>query len=163
MYIGEEDSMTVRFAEEQELDLINELRRQVNALHTEGRPDMFRPGFGKDIQDYLRAIWDDPEQEIVVAESNGKVTGYAVLHHIRKPQNPFMYERDNLGIDEFGVDCGHRRQGIGSAMMAFIREYARGKGFQRIELNMWEFNQDALAFYEAAGFETYRRYMEAEV
>ena len=25
---------------------------------------------------------------------------------------------------------------------------------------MWEFNQDALAFYEAVGFRTYRRYME---
>ena len=44
--------------------------------------------------------------------------------------------------------------------MAFIREYACEKGFRRIELNMWEFNQDALAFYEAAGFTTFRRYME---
>ena len=31
---------------------------------------------------------------------------------------------------------------------------AKEKGFHRIELNMWEFNQDALAFYEAAGFQT---------
>ena len=29
-----------------------------------------------------------------------------------------------------------------------------------IELNMWEFNKDALAFYEAVGFSTFRRYME---
>ena len=39
-------------------------------------------------------------------------------------------------------------------------DYAREKGIRRLELNMWEFNQDALAFYEAAGFSTYRRYME---
>lgn len=155
--------MKVRLAKEQDMDQINELRRQVNDLHTEGRPDVFRPGFGKDIQDYLHVIRNDPEREIVVAELNGKITGFAVLHHTRKPENPFMYERDLLDIDEFGVDCGHRRQGIGSAIMAFIREYAREKGFRRIELNMWEFNQDALAFYEAAGFATYRRYMEAEV
>ena len=32
--------------------------------------------------------------------------------------------------------------------------------FHRIELNMWEFNRDALAFYEAAGYTTFRRYME---
>jgi GNAT superfamily N-acetyltransferase len=37
---------------------------------------------------------------------------------------------------------------------------AKEKGFDRIELNMWEFNRDALAFYESVGFETYRRYME---
>ena len=29
-----------------------------------------------------------------------------------------------------------------------------------LELNMWEFNRDALAFYEATGFATYRRYRE---
>ncbi len=154
--------MTVRLAKEQDMGQINELRRQVNNLHTEGRPDMFKPGFGKDIQEYLQVIQNDPERVIVVAELNGKITGFAVLHHIRKPENPFMYERDYLDIDEFGVDCGHRRQGIGSAMMEFIREFAREKGFRRIELNMWEFNQGALAFYEAAGFVTYRRYMEAE-
>lgn len=31
----------------------------------------------------------------------------------------------------------------------------------RLELNMWEFNAGALAFYEACGFSTYRRYLEA--
>ena len=36
-------------------------------------------------------------------------------------------------------------------------------GFDRIELNMWEFNRDALAFYEAAGFVTYRRYLELKL
>ena len=28
---------------------------------------------------------------------------------------------------------------------------------------MWEFNRDALAFYEAVGFKTYRRYLELPV
>ena len=50
--------------------------------------------------------------------------------------------------------------GICFAMIGFIRDSAKEKGFRRLELNMWEFNQDALAFYEAAGFKTYRRYME---
>ncbi len=45
-------------------------------------------------------------------------------------------------------------------MVGYIRDFAREKGFHRIELTMWEFNQDALAFYEAAGFRTFRRYME---
>ena len=34
------------------------------------------------------------------------------------------------------------------------------RGFTRIELDLWEFNRDALKFYEAAGFSTYRRHME---
>ena len=71
-----------------------------------------------------------------------------------------MWDRDFLDIDEFCVDEGHRRQGIATALVDFVKAYAREKGFSRIELNMWEFNRGALAFYEAAGFTTYRRYLE---
>ena len=68
-----------------------------------------------------------------------------------------------MEIHEFGVDEAFRRQGAATAMIGFIRDYAAKNGFRRVELNMWEFNQGALAFYEAAGFATYRRYMEMEI
>ena len=152
--------MNVRFARDDELNQVNALRKQVNDLHVAGKPDVFKPGFCDELRDFVHFIQNDPEQDIVVAEQEGAILGFAVLHHIRKPENPFMYERDFLDIDEFCVDEAHRRQGIATAMMDFIREYAKQKGFHRIELNMWEFNQDALAFYEAAGFTTFRRYME---
>ncbi len=82
------------------------------------------------------------------------------MNYVNKPENPFMKERDFLDIDEFCVDEEHRRKGVATAMIEFIKDFAKENGFQRIELNMWEFNQGALAFYEAAGFETFRRYME---
>lgn len=150
----------VRRARENELERVNELRMQVNALHVAGKPEVFKPGFPEELRNYIYAIHKDPEQFIVVAEKDGTICGFAVLHHINRPENPFMKERDFLDIDEFCVDEAFRRQGIASEMIAFIREFAKEKGFHRIELNMWEFNQDALAFYEAAGFQTFRRYME---
>ena len=73
-----------------------------------------------------------------------------------------MYVRDFLDVDEFGVDKEKRRRGAAAAMIRFIRDYAREQGYKRLELNMWEFNRGALAFYETAGFVTYRRYMETE-
>jgi ribosomal protein S18 acetylase RimI-like enzyme len=152
--------MIVRFAKENELGRVNELRKQVNDIHVEGKPDVFKPGFGEELRDFVNVIWNDPEQQIVVAEDDGVICGFAVLHHINKPENPFMKERDFIDIDEFCVDKDHRRKGAASAMVSFIKEFAKEKGFSRIELNMWEFNQDALAFYEAAGFKTFRRYME---
>ena len=155
--------MTVRFAKETELERVNELRKQVNELHAAGRPDIFKPGFSKELQDHVFAIWNDPDQKIVVAERDGVLCGVAVLHHIRKPENPYMYERDFLDIDEFCVDEAYRRTGVATELIAFIRLYAKSEGFDRIELNMWEFNGDALAFYEAVGFTTYRRYLEMQI
>ena len=161
--VREAAPVTVRFAREDELDRVNELRRQVNDLHVEGKPEVFKPGFSDELRDFIHNIWEDPNKEIVVAESNGTVCGFAVLNHIVRPENPFMFERDFLDIDEFAVDESCRRQGAASAMVRFIREYAQEKGFRRLELNMWEFNRGALAFYEAAGFTTYRRYMEIKI
>ena len=150
----------VRWARENELERVNELRMQVNALHVAGKPEVFKPGFPEELRNYIYAIHKDPEQFITVAVKDGTICGFAVLHHINRPENPFMKERDFLDIDEFCVDEAFRRQGVASEMIDFIREFAKEKGFHRIELNMWEINQDALAFYEAAGFQTFRRYME---
>ena len=155
--------MSVRFAEEQELNRVNELRRQVNALHAAGKPEIFRPEFSREMRDFLFQIWNDPEKEILVAEREGQICGYAILHLVHKPESPAKRAQDYLDIDEFGVDETVRRQGVAREMIASIREYAKQLGLQRIELNMWEFNQDALAFYEAVGFQTYRRYLELSV
>lgn len=155
--------MSVRFAKENELGRVNELREQVNALHVAGKPDTFKPGFTRELQDYVNAIRDDPDKDIVVAERGGVVCGYAVINYVNRPENPYMYERRYLDIDEFGVDEGFRRQGVATEMIAFIRGVAASKGFKRVELNMWEFNDAALKFYEAAGFKTFRRYMETYI
>ena len=155
-------AVTVRFAREDELERVNELRRQVNELHVAGKPEVFKPGFCAELRDYIHTIWNNPQEKIVVAEADGCIAGFAVLNHIIRPENPFMFERDFLDVDEFGVDAEYRRRGVAAAMVKFIRRFAKESGFGRVELNMWEFNRGALAFYEAAGFTTYRRYMETE-
>lgn len=98
--------------------------------------------------------------ENLVAESEGIICGFAVLHHIHKSENSFMYERDFMDIDEVCVDRKYRRHGIASEMIAYIKDYTKEQGIKRIELDMWEFNEDVLASYEAVGFKTCRRYME---
>ena len=155
--------MPVRFAKENELKRVNAIRKQVNDLHVAGRPETFKPGFSQELADHIYTVWNDPEQRIVLCERDGEICGYAVLHHIMKPETPFMFARDYLDIDEFGVDEAYRRTGVATEMIAFIRAYAKEQGFSRIELNMWEFNKDALAFYEAVGFSVYRRYMEMQI
>ena len=42
----------IRFAKENELARVNELRKQVNDLHVEGKPEIFRAGFNDELQDF---------------------------------------------------------------------------------------------------------------
>lgn len=158
-----ERDMKMRFAEEKDLERVNELRRQVHELHAQGEPDCFKPGFPDELRDFIHIIFRDPLKKILVCERGGAIVGFAVLGRISRPDSPFKFGREVLDIDEFGVDEACRRQGVATEMVAFIRGYAKNEGFDRLELNMWEFNREALAFYEAAGFRTYRRYMDLKL
>ena len=155
--------MTIRFAEEKDLEAVNRLRRQVHRLHAEGRPEIFKPGFPPELENHVYTVFNDPDQQILLAEEEGTVCGFAVLHEICRPENPFMFERRFLDIDEFCVDEAFRRRGVGSDLIRQAKAVARQRGFDRLELNMWEFNRDALAFYQDCGFVTYRRYMEIQL
>ena len=154
---------TIRFAKIEELEQVNVLRKQVNDLHVKGKPEVFKAGFPKELADYVYEIFADPLKKIVVYDSGGTIRAFAILNHVTKQESPYMVERDFLDIDEFGVDEAFRRKGIATEMIGYIRDFAKHGGFSKLELNMWEFNRGALAFYEAAGFTTYRRYMETEI
>ena len=155
--------MIIRPALKNDLPRINELRHQVSELHYSARPDMFTPGFPQEISDYLQVMFNDDDKQIIVAEMNDQIVAFACLAEVESPATPYRPARRYLEVDEVGVDEFVRRQGIGRKLFEEIRCIAVKKGFKRIELNMWDFNEDALKFYEAIGFNTYRRYMEMEI
>ena len=152
----------VRFAKEEDLKRVNELREEVNEVHVNGLPDIFKPGFCKELRDYIYEIWNAENKDIIVAERDGVICGFACVQFVDKPENPFMSARKFYDVDEFGVSKEFRRQGVATELINFIKEDAKRRGMHRLELNMWEFNEGALAFYEAVGFKTYRRYMEMD-
>ncbi len=153
----------VRYAKREDLPRVNELRRQVNDLHVEGRPDVFKPGFNQMMQDFLYTIFESDNMDVIVAERENVICGFACVQYVRKPESPYSFARHFYDVDEFCVDGAFRRQGIATELIDFIKQEAKVKGFDRVELNMWEFNDGARAFYESVGFKTYRRYMEMEI
>ena len=153
----------VRFAEEEDLARVNELRKQVNDVHVEGRPDIFKAGFGEELREHIWNMWKKEDRDIIVADRDGVICGFACVVFHERPETPVMLKRRFYDIEEFGVDEAFRRQGIATEIFNFIKADAKKRGFSRIELNMWEFNEGALAFYEEIGLKTYRRYMEYDM
>ena len=153
----------IRYAVREDLPQVNELRSQVNLLHAEGRPDIFRPGFCEELRERVYAEFEGEDSDVIVAVSGGKVCGFLIAQYIRRPESPYCHPREFYRVEEFGVSPAYRRQGIGTALIAFCTEEAKKKGFSRMELDVWEFNEDARKFYKAVGFQTYRRYMELDV
>ncbi len=154
------DKIKVRFSKKSEMEAVNAIRKQVHMVHANGRPDIFRRKFGRKLAEHIYEFFRGDQSRVVVAKSGGEICGFASIEVIQKPRSPYNRARSFLRVTEFGVDIQHRRQGIGMALMHFIKQYAAEKGLDTVELDVWEFNKGALKFYESQGFTTYRRYME---
>ncbi len=153
----------VRFAEEKDLDEINELRKQVNDIHVEGRPDVFKAGFGTEIRDFVKIIMNGENSDIIVAERNGIICGMACVDYVNKPESPYSKARSFYHVQEIAVDEKYRRQGVAKELLEFMIEEAKKRKLGKIELEVWEFNDSAIEFYQAVGFRPTRRWMEYEV
>lgn len=152
----------VRFATTKDKAAVNELRKIVNDLHVEGRPDLFKAGFGPEIRDHVDSYLNRENGFAAVDEIDGRVAGMIMVDYIDLPENPYRPEKRFVHIAEICVHPDFRRRGVGRRLMDFVKADAREKGFPRIELDVWAFN-DALAFYEAEGFTVFRRFLEWKV
>ena len=153
----------VRFAEEKDLNIINELRKQVNDIHVEGRPDVFKAGFGTEIRDFAKVIMNGENSDIIVVERNGVICGMVCVDYVNKPETPYSKARSFYHVQEIAVDVNYRRQGVAKELLEFMIADAKKRKLGKIELDVWEFNDSAIEFYQAVGFRQTRRWMEYEV
>ena len=151
---------TVRRAGEADIPEILKLLVQVDMVHHNGRPDLFKGPATKYSAEELKAILQNEETPVFVCtDENGKVLGhgFCILQH---SGGQLMEEHDTLYIDDICVDEAARGQGVGRALFDTIREYAREKGCYNVTLNVWTCNPGAAAFYTKLGLVPYKTGME---
>ena len=150
----------VRFAEEKDIPAIMELLRQVNRVHYEGRPDLFRLST-KYTEEELQAILQDPETPVFVCEDQeGRILGHGFCM-LQRPENTrLLTDILTLYIDDICVDEKARGQHVGKAVYEHILAYARERGCYNVTLNVWNCNPGAMKFYEKLGLVPYKVGME---
>lgn len=154
----------IRRAETRDIPSVMLLLNEVNELHRQSRPDIFRSGT-KYSADELRDIFADEERPVFVAVSaedddfGDDVFGYVFLI-VEHQGGGNRAEIKTLYIDDLCVDMARRRLGIGTALFERAVEYAKETGCYNVTLNVWRGNSDALAFYEALGMRPMKICME---
>ena len=152
--------ITVRPATPSDIPALMSLLIQVNMVHHNGRPDLFKGPTTKYTADELAAILCSEETPVFVAtDETGAVLGhgFCVMQH---SGGQLMVEHDTLYIDDICVDEAARGLGAGRALYGHIRAFARQRGCYNVTLNVWTCNPGAMQFYEKLGLEPYRVGME---
>lgn len=128
---------------------VNELARQIHALHVSWRPDIYAPveesfseeRFGECVAN----------RELYVAKVGGQVAGYVRLV-VKDEDRPGHVHRRLMLLEEICVHELCRGQGIGTQMMQDVNALARAFGCAALRLGVYPQNDAAVGFYQKCGF-----------
>lgn len=151
----------IRRAEKKDMERLDALLFQVQALHAEERPDIFKKGAKKYTDDELLSIIDDDDAPIFVWEEDGVIAGYAFCIYQETKENGQLHHRKVLYIDDLCVDEKYRRRGIGAKLYRYVLDTAKDAGCDSVTLNVWSVNDGALEFYRSMGMQPLKTMMEA--
>jgi ribosomal protein S18 acetylase RimI-like enzyme len=142
----------VRRATENDIDSILKLLVQVDMVHHNGRPDIFKGPATKYNAEELRKIVSDETTPVFVYEDEKDgVMGHAFCVHKQVIGDSVLTDIRTLYIDDICVDEGYRGRHVGTELFEAVKDYAREGGFYNITLNVWSCNPGAMQFYERLG------------
>ncbi|HEY3207153.1 MAG TPA: GNAT family N-acetyltransferase [Gaiellaceae bacterium] len=120
------------------------------AVSSEPEGWLITDGDWRDLADerrYLRAVRRSPHAAVFVAEIPAGVVGRL---SVARDTHPASRHVADVGLM---VAAGHRRRGIGSALLDQAVEWARQAGIEKLELHVFPYNEPAIRLYERFGFE----------
>jgi GNAT superfamily N-acetyltransferase len=146
--------LTIREARPDDFAAFGSLVREVDALHVGNEPDIFKnPGEPPRPRAYFDRVLASDEKDLFLAEFKGELAGYLMVEVKRVGQEiALLVPQEYAWVCDIVVAEAFRRRGVGHALMAKAREWARSKGHDQIRLAVFDFNVDAMRFYEAEGF-----------
>ncbi len=153
--------MKVRNAEKKDIERILYLLLQVNNVHADGRPDIFKKDMRKYTRPQLEKILEDENISVyIAADENDLCLGYAFCEYSEIDDGTNLVPRKTVYIDDICVDDSCRGAGIGTLLYNHAEFEARKKGCYNITLNVWSFNESAQRFYEKCGMTPLKTVME---
>lgn len=156
--------MDVRFrlAALDDYDGFARVAREVHEYHVTAVPTVFRSVDAVMSEEDFAQLVMGADADVIVAEVNGEIAGYAVLSH-RRAARDIQVPRAFAYIENFGVAEAHRREGIGRRLIAACVERAKEQGATSLELDCWEANREAIAFYTSIGMHVTRRWFAMDI
>ncbi len=140
---------------------VNELVKEVHQLHVSQRPDVYvEIDTPLEIAYFEQLVSDANTTVWVVEDQQKRLVAYSVLKMMKPLSLRILKPTQIAFIDDFCVTTTHQKQGIGKQLFEHIKCQAKNRGATSLQLVVWEFNKEALLFYEALGMQTRNRRLE---
>ena len=146
--------MSIRRAEKRDIDDLLRLLTEVNMVHHNIRPDLFKGPATKYSREELEQKHQLEEDPIFVfTNDKDQVLGYIFCVTEVVQESPLRTGIRTLYIDDLCVYETARGQHVGRQLYEYALDYARANGFYTVTLHIWGGNDSALKFYEKMGMQ----------
>ncbi|MER5604322.1 GNAT family N-acetyltransferase [Streptomyces sp. NPDC002265] len=144
----------IRTASSEDAPLLASLNGIVHELHVGHRPDLFTDSPEQDVLEafFLARLADPSVTAFIADSSDGRTLGYAQARVVRWDSSALVRSDLVVSLDQIAVVPDAAGMGVGSALLEAVREVGRKAGCRRLVTDVWDFNEGARAFYDAAGF-----------
>lgn len=153
-------TVIIRFATVEDIPQLIGLLRQVEGVHHDIRPDLFRDGGEKYEPETLKVLLADKTRPVLAAEEAEKVLGYAFCVVEETKNDPARLDRRELYLDDLCVDASVRGKGVAKRLWQGTVDLAKQLGCDAVTLNVWEGNDRAWKFYENCGLTVRKTFLE---
>jgi diamine N-acetyltransferase len=148
----------IREADKNDYDIIHQIQKQVHELHTKERPDHYKMADTTLDREYFNSLIDGEYTRVFLLEDEQPIA-YSILTIKNTAERPILVPRKVVYMNDFGVDQAYRGKGMGKFFFGKIVEFAKRMEADSLELGVWEFNEDAIKFYESMNLKTQTRLM----
>jgi len=141
----------IRYAMEKDIEKIEELLSQVDLVHHNGRPDIFKIGEKYSIEELKELLHNEQRPILVSVDEKDEVVGYCFGIIQRYIDHSIMTDIRTFYIDDLCVDEDLRGKHIGKELYEAAVRLAKEKECYNLTLNVWSCNPSAIRFYESMG------------
>jgi GNAT superfamily N-acetyltransferase len=156
--------MDVRLATLSDAELISALNAEVQTVHAEALPHLFKPASPETFPVSVVRQWlAEPDTRIFIGSLHDEPIGYIYAQIIRRPETALRHAWERMHIHHISVHRSQQRRGCGHALIQAVVQCAKEHGITTITLDVWSFNTQARSFFAMEGFTVYNENMWLDI
>ncbi len=156
--------MQVRLATINDAEFISRLNADVQKLHAEALPRLFKPPSDETFPaSAVIELLNDPDNYFFIGHVDGEAVGYIYAEIRSVPETALRYALTQVYVHHISIQPRHQHKGYGEKLIQVVKALAHDKGITTIALDVWSFNTSARAFFAEQGFTVFNERMWTEI
>lgn len=150
----------IRSIKENDYENIDKLISKLHNLHVKNRSDMYKHIEHIYTKKEFVEMVNNPNIIGIIAENDTSALGFCIISLREPSKDPVAVPIRKAFMESLYVDDEYRQKGIGRLLFDEALLRAKEKSAEKLELMVWQFNENAIEFYKGMGMEVQRTVME---